>query len=326
MKVFIWTTHRSCPFHSGVLFYNEAKKQGLDVHIGVTLDEIKKCNPDWVFLSSRGHATPIRGGRHDLVFENIMNVQKICEKMFLWDDDDVCRPPHYSFFTVTKNKFKIFVTTYLGIAEEFKDYAEIVKFIPHHYYLDYCKPTIETLKKKIYDVAHIGFCTKERAGWLGHLAQKRSLVSIGSGTKHIPKVGKRSINKVERLTGSVASNYYLRSKIGLQLLREPDTCANQERDLWDFYHSSRTQHIMGIGTFLLTHKIKKLEQVFEDGKHLVTYSDRNDMMKKIEYYLKNNEERDKIALAGQKEILKKHTVTHRIKEFWKLMEGYDNRS
>ena len=84
----------------------------------------------------------------------------------------------------------------------------------------------------------------------------------------------------------------------------------------------RVFETLATGSFLLTNWIPTLENLFQDGKHLATYKTLDEMVKKIKYYLKNEEEREKIAKEGQKEVLAKHTFSYRIQTiFDKLKIG-----
>ncbi len=76
----------------------------------------------------------------------------------------------------------------------------------------------------------------------------------------------------------------------------------------------RVFEIMSSGCFLLTNRIKNngLADLFEEGRHLVTYGNNRQLLELIEYYLKNAEEREKIAAAGYELIIKKHTYFHRV--------------
>ena len=68
------------------------------------------------------------------------------------------------------------------------------------------------------------------------------------------------------------------------------------------------------GTLLITNRIKNngFEELFENNKHLVVYDGSyKDLKEKIDYYLKNNEEREKISQEGYRLILEKHTYKHR---------------
>jgi spore maturation protein CgeB/ubiquinone/menaquinone biosynthesis C-methylase UbiE/thioredoxin-like negative regulator of GroEL len=53
-----------------------------------------------------------------------------------------------------------------------------------------------------------------------------------------------------------------------------------------------------------------LEELFKDKEHLVIYDDEN-LEATISHYLENASEREKIASAGRKEVLARHTYVHR---------------
>ena len=55
-----------------------------------------------------------------------------------------------------------------------------------------------------------------------------------------------------------------------------------------------------------------LNEFFEDGKHLILYDSEKDMLEKIDYYLKNDKERELIANQGYQEVISKHTYDIRI--------------
>jgi spore maturation protein CgeB len=76
----------------------------------------------------------------------------------------------------------------------------------------------------------------------------------------------------------------------------------------------RIFEIMASGCFLLTNRIKKngLYELFEEGKHLVTYRNDREMIKLILYYLGHENEREQIARQGYELICAKHTYFHRV--------------
>ena len=74
----------------------------------------------------------------------------------------------------------------------------------------------------------------------------------------------------------------------------------------------RNFEVMATGSFLLTSWIPTIEELFEDGKHLVLYRSMDEMVDKAKYYLKHDDEREKIAQAGYEEVMKKHTIQHRV--------------
>lgn len=84
----------------------------------------------------------------------------------------------------------------------------------------------------------------------------------------------------------------------------------------------RTFEVMATGTMLLTNWIPTIEELFKDGEHLVLYRSPEEMIEKVNYYLKHDDERERIAQAGYEEVIAKHTIQARIdvmiNEFLKL--------
>lgn len=77
---------------------------------------------------------------------------------------------------------------------------------------------------------------------------------------------------------------------------------------------------MATGSFLLTNDIPTLGKLFQDGKHLATYKTLDELVEKGKYYLEHEEEREKIALEGQKEVLSHHTYAHRIQKIFDIVD------
>ncbi|MBI4680865.1 MAG: glycosyltransferase family 1 protein, partial [Nitrospirae bacterium] len=64
-----------------------------------------------------------------------------------------------------------------------------------------------------------------------------------------------------------------------------------------------------------------LEDLFRDRQHLVIYDNEKQLLELIHYYLENEDEREKIALAGYKEALNKHTYDNRVEEIIRTVMG-----
>jgi len=64
------------------------------------------------------------------------------------------------------------------------------------------------------------------------------------------------------------------------------------------YFSNRTWITLGCGGFLLTNYVPGLETIFTKGVHLEWYHNLEECLDLIDYYLKNEIKRKKIALAG----------------------------
>jgi GT2 family glycosyltransferase/tetratricopeptide (TPR) repeat protein/2-polyprenyl-3-methyl-5-hydroxy-6-metoxy-1,4-benzoquinol methylase len=68
------------------------------------------------------------------------------------------------------------------------------------------------------------------------------------------------------------------------------------------------------GSLLITNNLEENGQgdLFQESKHLVTYSSDEELLDKVRYYLKNEAVRARIAAAGQQEVIAKHTYRHRM--------------
>lgn len=76
----------------------------------------------------------------------------------------------------------------------------------------------------------------------------------------------------------------------------------------------RVFETLGTGSFLLTNEVPTLHELFEDGKHLVTYKTLDEAVDKARYYIAHDSEREKIAQAGYEEVMAKHTYKHRVEK------------
>ena len=76
----------------------------------------------------------------------------------------------------------------------------------------------------------------------------------------------------------------------------------------------RVFEVLATRSFLLTPAVPSLDELFTDGVHLVTYRDGDvaDCLEKIAYYADREDERERIAEAGYREVLAKHTFKHRV--------------
>lgn len=66
------------------------------------------------------------------------------------------------------------------------------------------------------------------------------------------------------------------------------------------------------GSFLLTEWVPGIDDLFEDGKHLVLYKTVEEAIEKAKYYLEHDKEREAIAKAGMEHTLKHHTYKQRL--------------
>ena len=76
----------------------------------------------------------------------------------------------------------------------------------------------------------------------------------------------------------------------------------------------RVFEALACGSLLVTNDLADngQDELFQDGVHLATYRDPEELLEKVAYYLAHEEEREPIAAAGRAEALARHTYRHRM--------------
>lgn len=90
----------------------------------------------------------------------------------------------------------------------------------------------------------------------------------------------------------------------------------------------RVFEALACGSLLVTNDLTDNGQaeLFQDGVHLATYRDADELLDKIEFYLAREETREKIAAAGRAEALAKHTYAHRMERLLREAEAALSRT
>ena len=86
----------------------------------------------------------------------------------------------------------------------------------------------------------------------------------------------------------------------------------------------RNFEIPGCGGFLVTSRIDGLDKYYADGKEIIIFEDKDDLIDKIKYYLSHEVEREFIARAGYERTLRDHTYEKRFNDLFERM-GLDNK-
>ena len=77
---------------------------------------------------------------------------------------------------------------------------------------------------------------------------------------------------------------------------------------------ARNFEVPGAGGFLLAEYAPGLENFYHFGQEIAIFNSTEELVHKINYYLKNFEERDRIAKAGFKRTRKSHTYEERLQK------------
>ena len=94
------------------------------------------------------------------------------------------------------------------------------------------------------------------------------------------------------------------------------TCNEKAKNLaWKY------TEVLACGTLLMADKPEDFDKLgFKDGEHLILYDGLKDLGTKIEYFLKHDREREKIADNGMRFVQKYHSNKVRIKQLMEILE------
>lgn len=83
----------------------------------------------------------------------------------------------------------------------------------------------------------------------------------------------------------------------------------------------RIFEVMSSGTLLLTSQVKDngFDELFTDRKNIVVYKNKRELLYLLEYYLKNDSQRDAIAQAGYELVTSQHTYRHRVQTMFNYL-------
>ena len=114
-----------------------------------------------------------------------------------------------------------------------------------------------------------------------------------------------TLNKDQQVEHSKYAEILGRAKIGINFSYSVD-----KHQL-----KGRVFETMHAGAMLLETKSPQTEALFKDGVDYVSFSDKEDMVSKINYYLAHEEERKMIAKSGREKVLRLYNSKFFIKKF-----------
>lgn len=81
---------------------------------------------------------------------------------------------------------------------------------------------------------------------------------------------------------------------------------------------------MGCGALVFSDYVPGMEKLFIENTHYVSFKNQNELIEKMDYYLKNTEEAQIIATAAYEHLLNNHTYEHRANELLELIQELSN--
>lgn len=203
-----------------------------------------------------------------------------------WSIDSHCALGKHVFFA-KRSKFDIHLNSTPGYLKNFEPYSGKCVWFPNAYPADLIDKRAD-ITAKPHDVGFCGSMIGDRASWLSEVDRmvqvKRDVFVLGEEMVRCMQTYKVSLNR---------------------------TIAN---DI-----NYRIFETLGVGTALLTNNPPDLDRLFDDSKHLMTYSSTDDLKAKLRYLLDNDSVRESMALAGYQHVRENHTYDIRARELATLL-------
>lgn len=262
----------------------------LKTHIDNVLPEVyKKVKPDIVIFSLLGKSD-LNPTKYSYNFLKDKNVKMI----FMWPDIgiDWGKPQ-------IENELKTFADLHVswGAENNLKEDKLLSLWAPQDEKLYF---PVEECEKTI-DCSFIGSTRyEERERYLKYLVNNKVNVHIDGGQRE------------KKLTPKQYASLIQKTKININFPFSPSGFDQCKGRVWE---------ILATGGFLLERKNLATKNFLTPQHDYVEYSDENDLKEKINYYLKNEEERIKIQQNG----FKTYKLKYSSKIFWDLiLKRYEN--
>ena len=268
----------------------------------------------------------------DELIPEILDEIKKYTKSIAWFSDDHWRFDNYSRYYAPH--FSWVITTYSKAVDRYKKIG--IKNIIHSQWaanVNIYGSIIESVKKEI-DISFVGAWSRPRQKIISALKSKGINVECyGIGWPN----GRISSDKMIEIFSSskisLALNptpgYLNINSLGRLFLRRSMDKIVPDFHIWrnfkSFLHRGIAQikarhfEISACGGFLMTSMADNLGDYYKIGEEIVAYKNTNELIEKIIYYLKNDEERKKIAEAGYERTIKDHTYNKRFEDIFRMV-------
>ncbi len=107
-----------------------------------------------------------------------------------------------------------------------------------------------------------------------------------------------------------------------QVIAASQITLNHHGDVGPYANNLRLFEATGVGALLMTDWKPNLGSYFDVGEEVIAYSDPEDCVRKVAYYLSHKEERIRVAKAGQTRTLREHTWANRMQALVRIVENH----
>jgi len=258
------------------------------------LNLVRKTKPDVIFFCFV---------YDEFYLETFDKIRLILPKVKLlnYNSDDSWRFNDYTRYTSLFMDYFL-VPPYKDIKKKMKKEGIKNYFISFGVNTKHFKPLI---LNKTADVSFIGSASKTRANYLKFLIKNRIKVCIyGKGWESYP---------------SLKRYYYgsLNDKVWTEIVNKTriNLCFSESGGK-NPQLKGRPFEIGACKSFILVGYAEDYKECLKEGKEIIMFKGKQDLLKKIKFYLKNEKIREKIAENAYKKIISKYTVDGDIKRIF----------
>lgn len=277
------------------------------------INSLSDFNPDLIFIYDNN---PCK------LFDVLIEHKKNAKVAFWHCDWTPLRDRWNSYYKKNSVVDYLFVTS-AGHVDMYKnDLDIIVSYLPNEFANDYDSPIFD--QNFCSDVVFVGQCAPciaerfydNRKKFIQYLLSEKCPLKIFPDMNDVSQQDYNIIYN-KRLWENQKHNLskmYGSGKIFLGI-------HTKEVDETFCYFSNRPFITMGYGAFYLCWNSNGIEKIFKPGVHLDVFSSFEEGLDKINFYLKNEEERKIISQNARKLIFEKHLSKHRCLDMFETIEN-----
>lgn len=231
-----------------------------------------------------------------LTIEDLRSINTSCFLACYLGDDEHYGPVFYNTYCQCFDV--VFVSNYFPV-EKYRAMGVDSIFLPSSYLL----PAESKLPRENYqyDISFVGAISgkKDRLMYINALREHGFSVALLGGESTDGPLDRKDMYEVFRQT-KINLNF-----TGIATGKIQDRNFQSQRRFKQI--KGRSQEIALAGGFVLTEDAYGIDQLFTPGRELAVFKDTDDLVKKCEYYLRNDSARGKIAAEGHRRAVATYT-------------------
>lgn len=318
------TQKQTAPLNARILYvpqFFEAIDWGVEAALRLRVQHVAVAAPQQMMEavdSFQPDLVLVLNGLHFFPEDHLSNIDRLrqrgirCAVWFADDpyltDDSSRHAPHYDY-VFTNEQACVPLYESLGVPH--------VHHLPLAVHPELFRP-LRTNAEYAYDICFIGMGFQNRIRIFDEIApylQDKKVIMAGFNWQRLtryPLLARFIQNRWIPVPETV--HYYNGAKVVINMHRTVHPgMDNHNSGMWPAVSvNPRTFEISGSGAFQLSDVRDELQSLYAIGSEIEAYRDANELMQKIDHYLRHEEERNRVAVRGYRRTIRDHTFVERI--------------